>query len=186
MSYGLIKPFAFDVEREYRSFGTSGADTRFPCRRSRDAGIGGPRVDNQCAVRMSVALSRAKRQDILEYYRGAALHSARCCAGSEKYSHISSAKTLFNHIRNVLNWNFEEVRGGESSLARPKGKGIIFFDTISTFARKDAQGRVTGEYGDHIDFWNGQTYMNRATGSGTPSSSLNLFGDSKSVWFCQL
>lgn len=184
MSHGLIKPFAIEVEREYRRFGISGADTRFPCRRSRDAGIGGPKVNNQCAVRMSVALSRAKGQDILEYYEGKALHSARCCAGSDKCPHISSAKTLFNHIKKVLNWSFEPVKGGASALA--KRKGIIFFDTISTFKRKDAEGRETGEYGDHIDFWNGQTYMNRATGSGAPSSSLNLFSDSKSVWFCEL
>jgi len=176
MSYGIIRPLARELEREYMRFGPSGHDGRFPCRRSRDRGIGGPRVDNQCAVRMSVALSRSRGLNILEYYTGDALHSAACCAAPNPYPHISSAQTLFRHLQRVLLFSFTEVTGGASAIAARKG--IIFFDNV--FERDD------GTRGDHIDYWNGQTYMNNATGAGAPRGRLRMFDDAPHVWFCEL
>lgn len=176
MAYGIIKPLARELEQEYLRFGPSGHDGRYPCRRSRDHGISGPKVRNQCAVRMSVALSRARNLNILEFYDGGALHSARCCAGPNPYPHISSAQTLFNHIRRVLLFDFTAVTGGASAIANRKG--IIFFDNVFE--------RSNGTRGDHIDYWNGQTYMNNATGAGTPNGNLRMLNDASGIWFCAL
>jgi hypothetical protein len=73
-------------------------------------------------------------------------------------------------------FSFTEVGGGASSIAGDKG--IIYFDNVF--------GRDDGTRGDHIDFWNGSTYMNNATGAGAPRGNLSMFNDANEIWFCKL
>ncbi|MFT4792677.1 MAG: hypothetical protein ACJAVR_000086 [Paracoccaceae bacterium] len=169
---GLIRPSAHDVSREFLRFGGGGAGGRRPCSRT-----GGRSVANQCAVRMSIALSRAKGQDILADYTGGALHSGACCTGGDPYPHITSAQTLFRHLRDVLGFQFERLSGGAAGITGRKG--ILFFDDVFV--------RSNGTAGDHIDFWNGSTYTNEATGTGAPTGNLPMFDDARrGVWFCQM
>lgn len=148
-----------------------------PCRRSRDPGIGGPQVRNQCAVRMSVALCRAMGEDIFGPYDMGGLHGARCCAGEDedKHRHITGAQGLFTYLRGTLRFPFRQIAGADE--IRPH-KGIVFFDDVFT--------RKNGTRGDHIDYWNGRTYTNAATGAGAPSGDLDMFDDAARIWFCQL
>ena len=56
----LRRPTAAGLEAEYEIFRNQG---RFPCTRS--TADGDRRVRNQCAVRMSIALSRAMNHDVM-------------------------------------------------------------------------------------------------------------------------
>ena len=172
----LARPTAIGLEREYQRFGPPNSETRAPCRRSRDPGVGGPKVRNQCAVRMSVALCRSMNGDIFDAYTEGALHSARCCAGrdADKYRHITSSETLYTYLSGTLNFRFSPAGTDPGSLRHP---GIIFFQNIQGF-RNGA--------GDHIDYWNGQTYFNAVTGEGGPSGALTLFNRASRVFFCRL
>jgi hypothetical protein len=170
-SKGLIRPSAHDVDREFRRFGAI-AGGRTPCSRA-----GERAVRNQCAVRMSVALSRAKGKDILADYGGGALHSANCCEGADAYPHITGAQTLYRHLRDALGFKFTRLTGGAAGLGMRKG--LLFFDDVFI--------RDNGTAGDHIDFWDGRTYTNEATGTGAPTGDLPMFDNARrGVWFCQL
>lgn len=131
-------------------FGMPGSEGRAPCRRSRDPGVGGPKVRNQCAVRMSVALCRSMNADIFG-------------ADDDKCRHIASSETLFNYLRETLNFTFEPIGTNYSLIPQP---GIIFFQNISGFR---------AGVGDHFDYWNGRTYFNAVSGTSGPSGNLNLF-----------
>ena len=172
----LARPTAHGLAREFRRFGAPGAEGRLPCRRSRDRSVGGPMVLNQCAVRMSVALCRSMNDDIFGPYDGG-LHSDQCCAGPVPCRHISSAQTLFRHLQRKLGFAFERLATGAAGISGRKG--IVFFDDV--FIRRN------GTAGDHIDFWDGRTYTNEATGAGAPTGDLPMFDDARrGVWFCQL
>lgn len=172
----LAKPSALRLGWEYMKFGMPGSEGRAPCRRSRDPGVGGPKVRNQCAVRMSVALCRSMNADIFGAYDGGSLHSGHGCAGADddKCRHIASSETLFNYLRETLNFTFEPIGTNYSLIPQP---GIIFFQNISGFR---------AGVGDHIDYWNGRTYFNAVSGTGGPSGNLNLFRRASRVWYCRL
>lgn len=157
-------PTAKALEREFLAFGRPRSDDRYPCRRSRDIGPGlsGPRVQHQCAVRMSVALCRSMNVDIFSSYRGGGIHSARCCAGSRQFRHLTRAQNLFDHLENTLLFDFQPC-GGLTELLNIKG--IIFFRHCFN----------TGNRGSHIDYWNGITYTNSAAGNAAASRGLPLF-----------
>ena len=109
-------------------FGMPGSEGRAPSRRSRDPGVGGPKVRNQCAVRMSVALCRSMNADIFG-------------ADDDKCRHIASSETLFNYLRETLNFTFEPIGTNYSLIPQP---GIIFFRTSVDFAQVWVTTSITG------------------------------------------
>jgi hypothetical protein len=92
--------------------------------------------DNQCALRMSVALD-ASGFDFSSYT------DPKCSHG-----HARGAESLANHLWRV--WGRPQIykSGGKAALS---GKsGVVFF--------KDIAGFRNG-VGDHIDLWNGMRTM---------------------------
>jgi hypothetical protein len=165
-----VRPPVMVLEREFEQFGPPGDSRRRPCTRT-----GGGSVRNQCAVRMSVALSRAMNSDVLGAYRGGNVHSARCCSGENGQRHITGSRQLYNYLRNTLGFEFERNRAGASGIPR---KGILFF--LRCFNRSN------GTRGSHIDYWNGHRYTNSAAGEGGADRNLRLFRRADRVYFCPL
>lgn len=173
----LRRPTAAGLEAEFAVYDTNG---RFPCTRT-DA-TGGRRVDNQCAVRMSIALCRAMRHDILGSYppNTGNLHSARCCASRsatdpQATRHSTRAVELRDYLANTLGFRFETIGSDPSVISSPNvRKGIIFFLNLH------------GGNGSHIDYWNGSSYTNEYSGSRRPNSNLPMFRQAQRVDFCEL
>lgn len=173
----LRRPTAAGLEAEFAIFDTAG---RFPCTRVNSAGS--RRVDNQCAVRMSLALCRAMGHDILGRYPPGTgnLHSARCCANRsaidpQHYRHTTRAVELRDYLANTLGFRFEDIDSDSTVISTPNvRKGIIFFLNLD------------GGTGSHIDYWNGSSYTNEYSGSSAPDPSLPMFRDAERVDFCDL
>lgn len=124
----------------------------YPCR-SPD---GKPHFENQCAVRMALALERAGVS--LRSFRG-----ARCWHGHGA-GHVLRAQELADWLR-ARPRTFGPVT--RLRPARPEdvpGRAIVFFRNF----------HGTNNQGDHIDVWDG-----RAMCAGDPS----YFGRSEEVWF---
>ena len=169
----LERPTAEGLAQEFVNFGLPHTEGRYPCRRSRDLDIGGPRITNQCAVRMSVALCRSMNNDIFGAFTGGNVHSTNCCSGENKFRHITRAQSLFDYLNDTLNFNFQRV--GSSPAELSGRKGILFLRHC-----------FRGGRGSHIDYWNGTTYTNSASGNAAASSSLGLFRTSSDIYFCAL
>jgi len=170
MNQCLSRPTSIGLENQFRVFGQPGTPTRYPCKRE---------IKNQCAVRMSVALCRAMGTDIFGSYPYETLvHSEDCCidvnSRHEKVRHITSAKSLFNYLRNRLGFGFIEIKA--PGIIQGK-KGIIYFEKCYT--------RGNGRKGNHIDYWDGNRYTNSAQGINS-GGNLRLFRKAEKVWFCQL
>ena len=209
MSASLRTPTAAGLDREFACFRTI-PQGRLPCRRSRAKGITGPIIHNQCAVRMSVALSRSMGRDILENYTGKLKHKIDCCAGDNPAPHITGSTDLLKHLENTLKFKFEEYNSKSHTQLKNR-KGIIFFKRCFTkFLRdendkkiplRDEEGVIkinekgkvrgyqrdkSGKKGSHIDYWNGETYTNAATGSASASKKLVLFKRAEKIYFYEL
>ena len=176
----LYRPTAAGLEAEYEIFRRRG---RFPCTRSR--ADGDRRVRNQCAVRMSIALSRAMNHDVLGRYRSAFpqdgnYHSARCCGArgeldAQAVPHVTRAVSLKEYLANTLGFDFRDIGSDPSVISGENRKrGIIFFLRLD---------RGTGS---HIDYWNGQAYFNEYSGGASPSPDLPMFRRAMEVSFCEL
>ena len=161
----LSKPTAQGLEEAFNLFGAPGSSGRAPCRR----------VRNNCAVRMCVALSRSMNVDILGAYTGGLVHSGRNCMGEEKFRHIAGSRDLYRYLQTSLGFQFVRLNANGEP---PQGKGILFFSNCFT--------RENGTTGSHIDYWNGRTYTNAATGTGGPRGRLRLFDSADRVYFCRL
>ncbi|MFT4540928.1 MAG: hypothetical protein ACI835_003388 [Planctomycetota bacterium] len=170
----IIKPTAKELEAEFDKFRLpEPKGGRMPCSRTGDR-----KVRNQCAVRMSVALSRAMGIDVLESYKGGNVHSSRCCKGEHGTRHITGATDLLNHLRDALHFKFEKCFINDPATVNQQ-KGIIFF--TKCFSKHD------GTIGSHIDYWDGEKYSNKASGSGAANEKLKLFGTSiGDILFCKL
>jgi hypothetical protein len=118
---------------------------------------GNPHFENQCAIRMGVALDRAGME--LRGFRG-----ARCWFGHR--GHTLRAEELANWLRTqsrILSRVAKTKNAVHTQFAGKKG--IAFF--------KDGWPRG----GDHIDVWNGERL-----GGG----QLDYFSRAKEVWFWEL
>ena len=205
----LQTPTAARLERAFTYFRIDNKGP-MPCRRNRDLGISGPRVHNQCAVRMSVALSRSMGRDILDTYTDGEKHSEKCCTEEHgtPYSHITGATPLLEHLESNLGLTFEKYKKIKPSQLE-KRKGIIFFkNCFSKYLRidgkkiplRDEDGniklnkrnktlgyqRTKNKTGSHIDYWNGVTYTNAARGGSRASKKLKLFKSAEKIYFCEL
>lgn len=100
---------------------------RFPCKKA----DGTPAWDNQCAIRMSIALQGA----------GVLLNSygePKC-----RHGHARGAESLANYLHRRLFWPRKGTVNEMKSIVRAS-KGLVFF--------KDLGGSAI----DHIDLWNGE------------------------------
>ncbi len=201
------RPMASRLEAEFAKFRTE-TDGRMPCRRSRSGGPSGPRVKNQCAVRMSVALCRAANGDIFGDYHGGNVHSPSCCAGGEEaqHRHITSATDLKEYLK-FQGFNFKPVLNEDIIKSHESKNNTRYKDRYKkrhpNSKEKDIAKEIAkpisgqrgiiyfrhcfqndGRIGSHIDYWNGTTYTNAATGDG--KGGTDLFFRAKSIVFCSL
>lgn len=174
----LRRPTAAGLEAEFAIYDTTG---RFPC--TRTDSTGDRRVENQCAVRMSIALCRSMGHDVLGRYPPSTgnLHSDRCCANRslvdpQKCRHSTRAVELRDYLANNLGFRFEHSIGSDPAVISDPNerKGIIFFLNLN------------GGPGSHIDYWNGSSYTNEYSGSNRPNPNLPMFGDADRIDFCEL
>ena len=165
-------PSATTLWNEYLRF----QGDRRPCRREG--------IDNQCAVRMSVALGRCGCGFDFSRWTHGFVHDRRG-ACSDLPPHVTNATNLVHYLRS-LGLRFEIFRkAGANALTadeirtRMMGrKGIIYFQ------------HCFGARGSHIDFWNGKEFMNQvlreSPGAGVPYTS-DLFQTARGeIWFSQL
>ena len=146
---------------EYRSFDGN----RQVCPRTRPDGD--LLVANQCAIRLSVALGRSSCGfTFANWSYGGFIHSSGAC--SHLPPHVTGSTDLVNYLEDE-GLGFEVYTKSPTLTAanvkdRVRGRmGIIYF------------GLCFGVRGSHIDFWNGNQFMNQvlrvSAGGGLPSSS---------------
>lgn len=168
MQRPMQRPSGIKLWKEYERF----QGNRQPCARG---------VINQCAVRMSVALSRSNCDfDFRGWTLGYVHDNAGACR--ELPPHVTSSRNLVYYLRS-LGLHFEIFRksntlSAEDIKQRILGRtGIIFFEYCF------------GVNNSHIDFWNGKAFMNQvlriSAGGGLPHSS-DLFAAARGeIWFSQ-
>lgn len=133
-------------------------------------------IENQCAVRMSVALGRCDCGfDFSRWTLGYVHDHAGACR--DLPPHVTNATNLTRYL-DTLGLHFETYRkSGRAGLSvdeikrRVGGRmGIIYFQ------------HCFGANGSHIDFWNGKEFMNQvlrvSAGGGLPHSS-DLFATAR-------
>ncbi len=157
LSQNLIpkRPTASRLQHEYNKF----VDVRGkPC-----ACTG----QNQCAVRMTVALGRS---DIGFHLNGPSprrlyVHRAfsRRCGGVDT-AHDNSAGRVFRYLQTFwpfTRYNITQARSGADIYTQVQGPpAIIFFERL-------AGNRDSSRLGNHIDFFDGTRIMNDALGYAT-------------------
>lgn len=139
-----------------------------------------PAIDNQCAVRMSLALVR-NGFSLDGFPNQRRIHSGRagCRLGDE--AHVVGANEL--HVYLVSVWD-TGLRGNGAAVRTQIANtpGIVFFNNC--FHRStDAEGTNTG---DHIDLWNGTQYYNQVLGigaGGNARAGTDLFSRASYVRF---
>lgn len=149
-----------------------------PCRRH----VNGARIRNQCAIRMSIALGMADCGFDYVGFKGHP-HTAKhgCCDFPQP--HTTNATMLWKQIE-VKGLKFEKYwinpdrkrdrtnkkRSAEIHARLTERKGIIYMN------------RCFGKKGSHIDYWDGQNYMNSVMnyhGSGEPRDNQKMIYTTK-------
>lgn len=142
-----------------------------------------PRIHNQCAVRMSVAMGRCgvgldafQPQDRVHQGR-------RVCSLS--LPHVVGAHELARHLASL--WGAPRIfRGRSLGQARDQvrnQRGVIYFNNC--FRREKGGPQV----GDHIDLWDGSRYYNlviRVGAGGNAGVRTPLFERADQVWHWRL
>lgn len=168
----VTRPRYADLQRGYDDYRINSR----PCQR------GG---ENQCAVRMSLALGRSGF-GLESFTPRARVHDGGQSCGTNGLRHVLGAEELARFLARVLGSPepYRPLRQGGGcgdAFARIRGRtGIIYFNNC--FTRAGSTMRV----GDHIDLFNGRQYYNeiihpRAGGDETTGGSL--FQRTDQVWF---
>ncbi len=161
------KPSFMDLYRVYNTY-TSRQDLR-------------EGIANECAVRMSVALS------LSGFSFETFANQSRVRSGGRTglpVPHVLGAQELAHYIRTC--WGYPDQLGlGHSAASSIEGRlGVIYFNNC--FKRSGEASRA----GDHIDLWTGQEYYNQilslAAGVEDRSSTGSLFNRADRVWFWRL
>jgi hypothetical protein len=135
------------------------------------------RINNQCAVRLSVAMVRCgfsiRDQDFSDPRR---IHRGRRACGIPE-DHVCGAKELADALVRLWGPGAEyRDRTVGLALANMIGRwGIVYFNNCFT---RSGQQNPTG---DHIDLWDGHRYMNQrlAVGAGgNAGAQTDLFSRS--------
>jgi hypothetical protein len=142
-----------------------------------------PKIDNQCAVRMSVALARAGLSlNSLPNRNG--LHNGRPECGIAE-AHMVRATELFG----LLAWHLgpaHQYPGGCQPSSLVNRPGIVYFEDCSDQTYPSGKTKQTG---DHIDLWTGGQIYNQILRIGSRkgvSATENLFGKAKRIFFFPL
>ena len=161
ISFGLMRA----VYETYRN------DTQ-PCKN--------PAIDNQCAVRMSLALVR-NGFDFAGFPNQRRIHQGRtsCRLGDE--AHIVGANELHQYLISVWDTGLSD-RGRVVRAQITDTPGVIYFNNCF-HRRTDAEGTNSG---DHIDLWDGTQYYNQILGigaGGNARAGTDLFSRASYVRF---
>lgn len=153
------------------TYETYRSDTR-PCKN--------PAIDNQCAVRMSLALVRnGFSLDAFPNQRRVHRGRTSCALGDE--AHVVGADELHRYLISV--WDTGLRGSGDSVRSQiANTPGVIYFNNCF-HRRTDAEGTNTG---DHIDLWDGTQYYNQILGigaGGNARAGTDLFSRASFVRF---
>ena len=154
---------------------------RFPFRRA----DGTPLFEDQCAIKMSIALQLAGLS--LKSFRGAAETHAVASLKSESFRAALRAEELAQWLMKVL--GAPEHWKPDQALEKVRfRKGIIFFKDF--WVRTLGPGRVetaANRSGDHIDVWDGHTLPDMPTvDSPYFAGWRHYFEKAREVWFWEL
>jgi hypothetical protein len=139
-----------------------------------------PAIDNQCAVRMSLALVRGGFSlDGFPNPRRVHQGRANCALGAE--AHVVGANELHQYLTTV--WD-TGLRGSGATIRAQiaDSPGVVYFNNCF-HRRTDAEGTNTG---DHIDLWDGTQYYNQILGigaGGNARAGTDLFSRASFVRF---
>jgi hypothetical protein len=166
----IIKPSFALMQQAYEDYRADPA----PCK-------GG--FENQCAVRMSVALLRCGFSLDAFQPQNHVHRNRRPCRLT--VPHVLRAAELGNYLMQI--WGAPELyRGATLGDARRRTQyraGVIYFNDC--FSREENGPRV----GDHIDLFTGKAYYNqilRLGAGGDAGSETSLFDRANEVWFFPL
>ncbi|EOC1304536.1 T6SS effector amidase Tae4 family protein [Cronobacter dublinensis] len=150
-----------------------------PCRRP----DGHKAFDDQCAIRLGVALTRCG-------YDVSRLKLAQCWYHPKTDGHVLRAEELAKALKRtaipgvfgavkVSTENFEKTLRGQT--------GIIFF---KDYFRRDSES-FTNRSGDHIDLWNGERVTSRSSYLRIQwglhwEGYLSDFFNSREIWFWKI
>ena len=159
------------MERAYRDYLADSA----PCKN--------PDINNQCAVRMSVALGRCGF-DLLGFPNRRRVHSGRRTCQLQ-VEHVVGARELADYLVTALciPQRFDAKQADDARTTLAGQRGIIYFNNCF---RRTAGGPMIG---DHIDLFDGTNYYNeiiRVTAGGDARSGTDLFRRADQVWFFPL
>jgi hypothetical protein len=166
------RPYFSLLDRAYGDYRTDSA----PCK--------APGIDDQCAVRLSVALWRCGLG--LQGFRDQGRVHRNWPRCHLAVAHVVGAQELAQYLAEALGvpqrFNASEAVAARNALAGQRG--IVFFKNCFR-----SGGRGGPKTGDHIDIFNGKDYFNEllhvSAGGGT-SASTDLFGTAEQVWFFPL
>ncbi len=167
----LARPTYMLMERAYHDYVLDSA----PCKN--------PGIDNQCAVRMSVALGRCGC-DLIGFPNRRRVHSGRPTCQLD-IEHVVGARELADHLVRVLGppQRFGERQADDARATLANRRGIIYFNNCF---RREAGGPMVG---DHIDLFDGSRYYNEIIGVGAGGDArraADLFHRADQVWFFPL
>lgn len=175
----VLRPSWKLMQRAYADYATD----RAPCRTT----IDGHSIENQCAVRMSIALERCGLTvtgfgRVNDHNNHRRLHDRRASC-QVNLPHVLAAEELARFIDVVIGFT-HDLRGpalddAQASLTSP---GIIYFNNC--FTRRGQAARR----GDHIDLWDGtETYNQKQGGSSGPEGTdARMFGNADRIKFVGL
>lgn len=167
------------MQRAYGDYSTD----RAPCKST----IDGHAIENQCAVRMSIALERCGFSldgfgRINDHNNHRRVHSGRVSCQVD-LPHVLAAEELARYIDAVIGFTLD-LHGPalDDAQGRLTSPGIIFFNNC--FTRRGQ----TERRGDHIDLWDGsETYNQKQAGSAGPEGSdARMFANADRVKFVAL
>ncbi len=167
------------MQHAYNDYSTD----RAPCKTS----IDGHAVENQCAVRMSIALERcgfslAGFGCVRDHNNPRRVHDGRRSC-EVNLPHVLAAEELARYIDAVIGFTQDlrgaALRGAQAALGSP---GIIYFNNC--FTRSGQASRR----GDHIDLWDGSETYNQKQGgaSGAEGRDTRMFANADRIKFLPL
>jgi len=162
----LARPTYMLMERAYHDYVLDSA----PCKN--------PGIDNQCAVRMSVALGRCGC-DLIGFPNRRRVHSGRPTCQLD-IEHVVGARELADHLVRVLGppQRFGERQADDARATLANRRGIIYFNNCF---RREAAGRWSAT----IRLFDGSDTTTRSSGWRwwRCTSRRRLFHRADQVWF---
>lgn len=175
----VLRPSWKLMQRAYADYSTD----RAPCKTT----IDGHSVENQCAVRMSIALERCGFDlvgfgHVRDGNNHRRVHKGRASCQVD-LPHVLAAEELARYIDVVIGFTHDfrgrALGGAQAALT---SFGIIYFNNCFT------RSGQTSRRGDHIDLWDGsETYNQKQAGSAGPEGTdARMFANADRIKFLGL